>query len=419
MTISNTRMQIKAEFGQNYKDLGFVGRVGENDSREIVFDCADALTQFPGASIVCVIKRACDTRPYSAPLTEDGYNRILPLLAVENAAAGQIMIELRAVSDDTVLKSAMFSGRIAESLQGEGDTPGNPTADMLNRINDTLSAAVETQEKLLSALDDVDAATSRADAAAKSAGDTETTIKDAETERERAETSRQTTEKTRQDAEAARTVSEAARTMDEKTRQSAETQRQTAERTRVSNETARVNAESDREIAETARSQAEQARAAAESNRVATENIRQAALTSAVNSATTSATSAEGSASAASNSASAAQEAQEAVEGFVQSIAKEPTAQQILAVMQQELTLLNQLVENGMGGSGSLNGFSFSRGENDELIISYVNPDDETDTATSTFATKTLANLIAQELASINESLHTIAGMEQTAQTEG
>ena len=192
-----------------------------------------------------------------------------------------------------------------------------------------------------------------------------------------------------------------------------------AEGTRVSNETARVNAESDREIAETARSQAEQARAAAESNRVATENIRQAALTSAVNSATTSATSAEGSASAASNSASAAQEAQEAVEGFVQSIAKEPTAQQILAVMQQELTLLNQLVENGMGGSGSLNGFSFSRGENDELIISYVNPDDETDTATSTFATKTLANLIAQELASINESLHTITGMEQTAQTEG
>ena len=138
-----------------------------------------------------------------------------------------------------------------------------------------------------------------------------------------------------------------------------------------------------------------------------------------MNSATTSATSAEGSASVASSSASAAQEAQEAVEGFVQSIAKEPTAQQILAVMQQELTLLNQLVENGMGGSGSLNGFSFSRGENDELIISYVNPDDETDTATSTFATKTLANLIAQELASINESLHTIAGMEQTAQTEG
>lgn len=115
----------------------------------------------------------------------------------------------------------------------------------------------------------------------------------------------------------------------------------------------------------------------------------------------------------------AAAEVETSVESMVNTIAKEPTAQQILAVMQQELALLNQLVENGMGGSGSLNGFSFSRGENDELIISYVNPDDETDTATSTFATKTLANLIAQELASINESLHIIAGMEQTAQTEG
>lgn len=126
--MADNRITIQAEFGQSYKDLGFVGRVGENDSREIVFDCADALAQFPGASIVCVIKRACDTRPYSAPLTEDGYNRILPLLAAENAVAGQIMIELRAVSNDTILKSAVFSGRIAESLQGEGDRPATPCA---------------------------------------------------------------------------------------------------------------------------------------------------------------------------------------------------------------------------------------------------------------------------------------------------
>lgn len=115
--MADNRITIQAEFGQNYKDLGFIGRVGENDSREIVFDCADALTQFPGASIVCVIKRACDTKPYSAALTENKSIRILPLSAVENAVAGQIMIELRAVLNDTILKSAMFSGRISESLQ--------------------------------------------------------------------------------------------------------------------------------------------------------------------------------------------------------------------------------------------------------------------------------------------------------------
>lgn len=167
--MADNHITIQAEFGQNYKDLGFIGRVGENDSREIVFDCADALTQFPGASIVCVIKRACDTKPYSAALTDEGYNRILPLSAVENAVAGQIMIELRAVSNDTILKSAMFSGRISESLQGEGDRPGNPASDMLNRIDSTLQSATETQKKLLSALDGVDTAVDGANTAAENA----------------------------------------------------------------------------------------------------------------------------------------------------------------------------------------------------------------------------------------------------------
>lgn len=167
--MADNRITIQAEFGQNYKDLGFIGRVGENASREIVFDCADTLTQFPGASIVCVIKRACDTKPYSAALMDEGYNRILPLSAVENAVAGQIMIELRAVSNDTILKSAMFSGRIAESLQGEGDRPGNPASDMLNRIDSTLQSAIETQKKLLIALDGVDTAVDGANTAAENA----------------------------------------------------------------------------------------------------------------------------------------------------------------------------------------------------------------------------------------------------------
>ena len=174
--MADNRITIQAEFGQSYKDLGFVGRVGENDSREIVFDCADALTQFPGASIVCVIKRACDTKPYSAPLTENGNSRILPLSAVENAVAGQIMIELRAVSNDTILKSAMFSGRIAESLQGEGDRPGNPVRDVLDRVDSTLQSATETQQKLLSALDGVDTAVDGANTAAENAQDVADTV---------------------------------------------------------------------------------------------------------------------------------------------------------------------------------------------------------------------------------------------------
>ena len=438
--MADNRITIQAEFGQNYKDLGFIGRVGENDSREIVFDCADALTQFPGASIVCVIKRACDTKPYSAPLTEDGYSRILPLSAVENAVAGQIMIELRAVSNDTILKSAMFSGRISESLQGEGDRPGNPVRDVLDRVDSALQSATETQKKLLSALDGVDTAVDGANTAAENAqtvadtvqakldngdfvgpagkngeqgpkGDTGATGpqgapgSDASVTAENIQSALgYTPVKDVQIAGSSVLDGGVAKVPIAQTDAPGVVSVPIPQDSGIwnNNGSLRISYATDAEI----------------SDRTGTRKaIVCANMDYAVKSAMCDGKGAAW--TAAEQKAARERMGVDVVEAMAETIAKEPTAQQILAVMQQELTLLNQLVENGMGGSGSLNGFSFSRGENGELIISYVNPDDETDTATSTFATKTLADLIAQELASINVSLHTIAGMEQTAQTEG
>ncbi len=123
------------------------------------------------------------------------------------------------------------------------------------------------------------------------------------------------------------------------------------------------------------------------------------------------------SASAAANSASAAAEAKTSVESMVERIAKEPTAQEILSIMQQELALLKQMVDEGISG-GDLNGFSFALGKRGELVISYVNPEDDTDTAIATFATKTQAQEIAQTLSSTNEVLRSMAGVKATQGTE-
>lgn len=453
--MADNRITIQAEFGQNYKDLGFIGRVGENDSREIVFDCADALTQFPGASIVCVIKRACDTKPYSAVLAENKSSRILPLSAVENAAAGQIMIELRAVSNDTILKSAMFSGRIAESLQGEGDRPGNPASDMLNRIDSTLQSATETQKKLLSALDGVDTAVDGANTAANNAQTVADTVqakldngdfvgpagKDGANGKDGAPGKDGKDGEQGPKGDTGPTGPQGAPGSDASV--TAENIKSALGYTPVKDVQIAGSSVLDGGVAKVPIAQTDApgvvsvpipqdsgiwndngslmvsyATDAEISGRTGTRKaIVCANMDYAVKSAMCDGKGAAW--TAAEQKAARERMGVDVVEAMAETIAKEPTAQQILAVMQQELTLLNQLVENGMGGSGSLNGFSFSRGENGELIISYVNPDDETDTATSTFATKTLADLIAQELASINVSLHTIAGMEQTAQTEG
>ena len=128
---------------------------------------------------------------------------------------------------------------------------------------------------------------------------------------------------------------------------------------------------------------------------------------------------ASGSATNAAGSAAAAADVETNVEGMVETIAKEPTAQEILAVMQQELALLKQMVDDGISGGGDLNSFSFALGENGELVISYTNPEDETDTAIATFATKAQAQEIAQTLYSTNELLRSMAGANATQETEG
>ena len=57
---------VNAIFGQEQKSLGTLGRDGENETRQIVFDCSDILAEYPGAEIVSVMQRHCDRIAYLA-----------------------------------------------------------------------------------------------------------------------------------------------------------------------------------------------------------------------------------------------------------------------------------------------------------------------------------------------------------------
>lgn len=134
-------IEIHAQFGQApHYDLNMLGRAGENGTRQIVFDCADALQEYPNARIICAVLRPRDTTPYPAQLTGTGDTRILTLTRVETYLPGLLKLELRAVDGERVLKSALYAGRITESLQGDGDKPGNPMSDALNRLESTTAA---------------------------------------------------------------------------------------------------------------------------------------------------------------------------------------------------------------------------------------------------------------------------------------
>ena len=135
------KITISAPFSQETRSLGRIGRVGENLSRQIVFDCTSALTDRPNANIVCVIQRTGDKQPYAAHMTRvgDTGSYKLVLTSTEVAKSGSVRFELRMVDGEEILKAAIYTGTVESSMSGIGDTPGEPIPDALNRLETAIS----------------------------------------------------------------------------------------------------------------------------------------------------------------------------------------------------------------------------------------------------------------------------------------
>lgn len=146
---------IKKTFGQIDQPVGMVGRVGENGTREIAFDCTEILSEYPDAQIICAMQRETDSTAYLHDLTEDGENRILTLTDADVSVKGSLRIELRAIIDNAIRKSAIYTATIAPSLSGGDDAPGSPAHDILNRMEAATEAASKAASDAQAKLDEL------------------------------------------------------------------------------------------------------------------------------------------------------------------------------------------------------------------------------------------------------------------------
>ncbi len=139
---------IQAEFTQKQCDLGLIGRVRENASRQIVFDCAEALRAFPGADILCIYQRPGEGAPYLAPLSGEKGVYTLVLADTDVALPGFARMELRAEKGGKIVKSAYFTGEIAPALRAPGERPDAAAADTMDRIAALLAQAQQRLDEL-------------------------------------------------------------------------------------------------------------------------------------------------------------------------------------------------------------------------------------------------------------------------------
>ena len=167
------KITIRVPFSQSVRALGRIGRVGENVSRRILFDCTSALAGRASATITCIIQRPSYDDPYLAPIEETDESGVysLTLRDVDVAIAGTVKIELRMLDGDEILKAAIYTGIVEPSITADPVDPGNPVADMLDKLETAADTANEAVKQIDVAVEKAESAVAEATTAVSNANE--------------------------------------------------------------------------------------------------------------------------------------------------------------------------------------------------------------------------------------------------------
>lgn len=128
------------KFADSKQYLGKIARSGENNTRSLAFDCSAALDEYPAAQIIAVIQRP-QGDPYTVTPEADGMIRRITLTVYDLEFNGHLHIELRVIDGEKILKSAIYTATVDDSIRGEADAPGKPVRDVLDRLDAEIKQA--------------------------------------------------------------------------------------------------------------------------------------------------------------------------------------------------------------------------------------------------------------------------------------
>ncbi len=128
------------KFADSNQYLGKIARSGENNTRSLAFDCSAALAEYPTAQIIAVIQRP-QGDPYTVTPDAEGTIRRITLTSYDLEFNGHLQIELRVIDGEKVLKSAIYTATVDDSIRGEADAPGQPVRDVLDRLDAEIKQA--------------------------------------------------------------------------------------------------------------------------------------------------------------------------------------------------------------------------------------------------------------------------------------
>lgn len=127
-----------------------IGRLGENEAREVRINVSSIVRQFPGCTFTVLNKRPGDPDAYPVPaanVRQDGENVLWTVTSGDLTREGIGQFEVRASVGGTVVKTIIYTSRIENALDGSGEVP-EPWEDWVTEVTDAADRAEAAAELL-------------------------------------------------------------------------------------------------------------------------------------------------------------------------------------------------------------------------------------------------------------------------------
>jgi len=150
-----------------------IGRQGEREARQIVFDLSWMAENFGDGTAALLHQRSQDGLPYQVDAVQDGNTLTWTVTDTDTAFVGYGKAEIRWTVGDALAKTVIYKTRVAESITGDTEIP-DPYQSWYDAMVEAVGQEAEQKAEVVAreaAVDAVSGYVEQASASAESASE--------------------------------------------------------------------------------------------------------------------------------------------------------------------------------------------------------------------------------------------------------
>ena len=145
-----------------------IGRQGEREARQVVFDLSWMVENFGDGTAALLHQRSQDGLPYQVDAVQDGATLTWTVTDTDTAFMGYGKAEIRWTVGDALAKTVIYKTRVAESITGDTEIP-DPYQSWYDQMVETVGAEAEQRAETVAREAAVDAVSGYVEQASVSA----------------------------------------------------------------------------------------------------------------------------------------------------------------------------------------------------------------------------------------------------------